>query len=78
MAQGWPNQPAHWPAIADLYYEALEEPVCVNPDGLDLSFDVAGSGTAGDEPDCRVSLADLGAFAADWLNCGLLPKTACY
>lgn len=59
---------------ADLYYAVKEMPVCLNLQGLDLRFDVAGGGALGDEPDCRISLQDFSAFAGTWLNCGLYPE----
>ena len=42
-----------------------EIPLCLNPDDLDLRFDVTG--------DCRVGLDDFAMFAGTWLNCGLYP-----
>ena len=51
--------------VADLYYEVTEIPLCLNPDDLDLRFDVTG--------DCRVGLDDFAMFAGTWLNCGLYP-----
>jgi hypothetical protein len=63
--------------VVDLYYAVLETPVCVNPLGLDLGFDVAGGGPLGNDPDCQVNLADFAAFAATWLNCGLYPAVEC-
>lgn len=63
--------------VADLYYDVSEMPVCINPTGVDLQFDTAGAGPSGDEPDCRVDLKDLAAFAADWLLCGLYPQSDC-
>ncbi len=59
--------------VVDTYYAVTQTPVCLNPLGLDMSFDVAGGGISGDEPDCKVSLPDFAAFAAEWLNCGLYP-----
>ncbi len=59
--------------IVDLYYDVMGTPVCLNPNGVDLTFDVAGGGESGDEPDCKVSLPDFAVFAAEWLNCGLYP-----
>jgi len=63
--------------VVDLYYEVLETPVCLNPDALDLQFDVAGGGVDGDQPDCLVTLADFAVFAQAWLNCGLYPHSEC-
>jgi len=63
--------------VADLYYDALEIAVCLNPNDVSLQFDVAGAGPEGNEPDCRVSLADFAAFAQTWLNCGLYPQSDC-
>lgn len=63
--------------VADLYYEVLETPVCLNPDALDLQLDVAGGGVDGDQPDCLVTLTDFAAFAQAWLNCGLYPQSEC-
>ena len=37
--------------------------------GLVLPGDIAGGGLEGDEPDCRVTLADVAAYAADFLRC---------
>ena len=54
---------------ADLYYAVSETPVCINPDGVDLSFDHDG--------DCRVSLSDFVMFAGTWLNCGWYPQSEC-
>jgi hypothetical protein len=59
--------------VADLYYDIVEKPVCINIGSVDLQFDVAGGGTNGDEPDCRVNLADFSVIAQTWLNCGLYP-----
>jgi hypothetical protein len=59
--------------VVDTYYSVTQTAVCLNPLGLDMSFDVAGGGDLGDEPDCKVSLPDFAEFAAEWLNCGLYP-----
>lgn len=64
-------------AIADLFYDILETPVCLNPDNVSLRFDVAGGGPNGDQPDCKVNLADFAVFAQNWLNCGLYPQFEC-
>jgi hypothetical protein len=64
-------------AVADLYYEVLETPVCLNPDNVSLRFDVAGGGLAGDQPDCKVNLVDFAVFAQSWLNCGYYPQSEC-
>ena len=64
-------------SVADLYYDVQEIPLCLNPGNVDLTFDVAGGGANGDEPDCRITLADFAAFAQTWLNCGLYPQTDC-
>jgi hypothetical protein len=63
--------------IADLYYDISEKPLCLNPDNVTLQFDIAGGGINGDQPDCKVSLADFAAFAQTWLNCGLYPQSDC-
>jgi len=63
--------------IADLYYSVQEKPLCLNPENVDLQFDVAGGGIDGDQPDCRVDLADMAALSASWLNCGLYPQEDC-
>ncbi len=52
--------------VADTYFEIMEIQVCLNPHGVDLSFDFTG--------DCRVGLADFAEFAASWLNTGLYPE----
>lgn len=46
-------------------------PTCAHviAEGLLLTGDIAGGGPEGDEPDCRVNLADVAAFAADFLRC---------
>lgn len=64
--------------IADMYYAITETGVCLNPDGHDMRYDVAGGGPGGDQPDCVIDMADLAAFAARWLDCGYYPQTACY
>jgi len=64
-------------AVADLYYGITEKPLCLNRDNVSLEFDVAGGGTDGDEPDCRVNLADFAVFAETWMNCGYYPQTVC-
>jgi hypothetical protein len=63
--------------VADLYYDVVEIPVCLNPGNVGLQFDVAGGGASGDQPDCRVDLMDFAVFAGDWLNCGLYPHADC-
>jgi hypothetical protein len=63
--------------IADLYYGISEKPLCLNPDNLDMQFDIAGGGVNGDQPDCRVDLRDMAALTASWLNCGLYPQDEC-
>jgi hypothetical protein len=55
--------------VADLYYAISETPACLNPEGVDLRFDVTG--------DCRVGLDDFAMFAGTWLNCGLYPQNDC-
>jgi hypothetical protein len=64
-------------AISDLYFDVLETPLCLNPNNVDLRFDVAGGGVNGDQPDCKVNLLDFAAFAETWLNCGYYPQTSC-
>lgn len=64
-------------AVVDLYYDVLGIPVCLNPDNVSLSFDVAGGGLAGDQPDCKVNLVDFAVFAQEWLNCGYYPQSEC-
>ena len=64
-------------AIADLYYDIKQTPLCLNPNNVDLQFDVAGGGTNGDEPDCIINLADFVMFAQNWLDCGLFPQSEC-
>ncbi len=49
----------------------------VMADGLGLTGDIAGGGLLGDEPDCRVTLADVAAFAADFLSCNNPQDVAC-
>jgi hypothetical protein len=61
-------------AIADLYFDVLETPLCLNPNNVDLRFDVAGGGVSGDQPDCQVNLLDFAEFAGTWLNCGYYPS----
>jgi hypothetical protein len=61
-------------AIADLYFDVLETPLCLNPNNVDLRFDVAGGGANGDQPDCKVNLLDFAEFAGTWLNCGYYPN----
>jgi hypothetical protein len=63
--------------IVDLYYDISEVPVCLNLNNANLSFDVAGAGVDGDEPDCIVNLTDFAVFAQTWLNCGLYPQSDC-
>jgi hypothetical protein len=63
--------------VADLYYDVLETSVCLNPDNVNMQYDVAGGGANGDQPDCKVNLADFAKFAQTWLNCGLYPKSNC-
>lgn len=63
--------------VADLYYSILEKSLCLNPDNVDLQFDVAGGGINGDEPDCMVNLYDFASFAETWVNCGYYPQTDC-
>ncbi len=63
--------------IADLYYGILEKSLCLNPNNVDLKFDVAGGGINGDEPDCRVNLSDFAKFAETWMNCGYYPQESC-
>jgi hypothetical protein len=59
--------------IVDIFYDVMHTPVCLNPNNVDLTFDVAGGGVLGNEPDCKVSLSDFAVFATSWLNCGLYP-----
>jgi hypothetical protein len=63
--------------IVDLYYGILEKPLCLNPNNVDLKFDVAGGGINGDEPDCRVNLLDFAEFTEAWMNCGYYPQETC-
>ena len=63
--------------VADLYYDVTEIPLCLNPDSLDMRFDVAGGGPNGDQPDCKVTLIDFAVFAQTWLNCGYYPQFEC-
>ena len=63
--------------IVDLYYDVTEIPLCLNPGGLDLRFDIAGGGPDGDQPDCKVTLVDFAVFAQTWLNCAYYPQQAC-
>jgi hypothetical protein len=63
--------------VADLYYDIVEKPVCINPENVNLEFDVAGGGSNGDQPDCKVNLSDFAAFAQQWLNCGYYPQSDC-
>ncbi|MCK4998641.1 MAG: immunoglobulin domain-containing protein [Anaerohalosphaera sp.] len=60
--------------IAKDYTDVAGGTICVDRDGLD--FDVAGPEV--DEegnpiPDCIVDLYDFAVFAADWLNCRIVP-----
>ena len=55
--------------VIDLSYDVLQTAICLG----ELEYDVAGGGELGDQPDCRVDLADFAAFAGDWLNCNLYP-----
>lgn len=64
-------------AINDLYYPITETPVCLKHNGVGLEFDVAGGGIDGTDPDCKVDIADIVAFAENWLGCGRYPETAC-
>ncbi|OXU15630.1 golvesin C-terminal-like domain-containing protein [Sedimentisphaera salicampi] len=64
--------------IADLCYEVSETPVCSNLQDLDLQFDVAGGGDEGNQPDCKVGLADFAVLASSWFNCGLYPFDFCF
>ena len=64
--------------IADLYYAITETGVCLNPEGQNLRFDVAGGGPDGSQPDCIIDLADLAAFSARWLDCGYYPQSECH
>ncbi len=63
--------------VADMYYDITEIPLCLNPDSLDMRFDVAGGGPAGSQPDCKINLNDFAVFAGNWLNCGLYPQEEC-
>ncbi|HOK67365.1 MAG TPA: immunoglobulin domain-containing protein [Anaerohalosphaeraceae bacterium] len=67
------NYALSWAEVVDLYYPVMQQRVCVNPNHLDLRLDVAGGGQAGDQPDCRVDLADFAVLASSWLNSGLYP-----
>lgn len=64
-------------AVAQLYYDVLETAVCINPNDVNMSFDVAGGGENGDEPDCRVDLIDFEVMASTWLNCAIYPQSEC-
>jgi hypothetical protein len=67
------NYALSWSEVVDLYYPVMQQQVCVNPDNLDLRLDVAGGGEDGNQPDCRVDLADFAVLASTWLNSGLYP-----
>lgn len=67
------NYALSWTEVVDLYYAVSQQRVCVNPNQLDLRLDVAGGGQDGDQPDCRVDLADFAALASAWMNSGLYP-----
>jgi hypothetical protein len=56
--------------VAQLYYDATGNPVCVDRPSLDISG-------PGGSPDCVVSFFDFAAFAEEWLTCGLIPSTEC-
>ena len=55
--------------VIDLSFDVLQTPICLG----EIFFDVAGGGELGDQPDCKVDIADFASFAADWLNCNLYP-----
>jgi len=65
--------------VAAIYYAETCVPICdlANPLISTNYYDVAGGGISGDEPDCRVDLADFAAFAQEWLDCVLYPNTVC-
>ncbi|MBP6124504.1 MAG: immunoglobulin domain-containing protein [Phycisphaerae bacterium] len=63
--------------IVDVYYDVLEIPICLNLNQADLSFDIAGGGPDGDQPDCVINLADFAVFMQHWLECGLYPQSDC-
>ncbi|MBI9017558.1 MAG: immunoglobulin domain-containing protein [Phycisphaerae bacterium] len=51
--------------IAQMYYAETGNSVCVNPVEFDLNND------------CIVNLADFKILASSWLQCGLVPESAC-
>ena len=57
--------------VSDEVTLTIISPTCaeVITEGLLLVGDIAGGGVLGDEPDCRVTLADVAAFAADFGRC---------
>lgn len=59
--------------VANLYYDVTEQAACIAPP----QYDIAGGGPNGDEPDCKVNLADVSALATAWLECGLRPISVC-
>ncbi len=52
-------------AVAELYYSVTGIPVCVQNPPHDLNND------------CVIDLQDFALFAADWLECNLVPESLC-
>ncbi|MGE4286751.1 MAG: LamG-like jellyroll fold domain-containing protein [Phycisphaerae bacterium] len=55
--------------VAMLYYDVLNTPVCIDPNGIAMRFDT--------NDNCVVDIADFVVFAADWLNDNLCPGQGC-
>ena len=67
------NYPLSDADVAGLYVEFItDQIICV--ESLRSSFDVTGP--AG-QPDCLVDLFDMAQFVQSWLDCGLIPASAC-
>ncbi len=67
--------------VAGMYTDFVPtaDPICAE----DIAMDIANAdtglvlGDTGFEGDCKVNLADFAAMAGKWLDCNLVPNTAC-
>ena len=60
--------------IYSLWAEVSGDSIC-DTDKFQNPFDVTGPNL---QPDCRVDLFDLTAFAGEWLSCARIPASACH